>query len=578
MDGWRGWRAGVVGSAAIVLAATGCRAATEPAATDDEAVAAVEEDIGAPASGGKVVFGLTAESSGWSPVADQWALDGHFVASAVYDPLMAVAPDRQIVPELAKTIEHNADFTRWTIHVREGVQFHNGTPLDAAAVKANLDASRRGLGAIALSPIESIEVLDRLSVIVTMKSPWSAFPSTLAGQQGYIAAPETLLDGSASRSPIGTGPFVFERWAPDRSVELTKNAHYWQHGKPYLDEIEFRPIPDNASRGAALASGTLDLMITYEPSDVITYRSEPGYRVATDLEAEETVVVLNAGRPPFDHPAARRAIALATDQAQVTETMGAGVLEPANGPFASGEPWYEVDTNQPQFDIDEARVQADAYRRETGRPLEFRLSTFPDATRLRQVQLLQQMWAAVGADVHIETLDQAAFIKPLINGEFDATVISNFGTADPDFNYLFWHSSLVAPPGELSINFSHTVDPVIDAALDAGRRTNDVIDRAEQYQLIARRLNDNVAYVWLYRTPTSVVAADRVRGLSNLGNAGFARPDGKPWLAHFGSMVMRDQAVRPPVTPAGARRGPDPSRRGRREPTHRRCTRPSHRR
>jgi peptide/nickel transport system substrate-binding protein len=282
-------------------------------------------------------------------------------------------------------------------------------------------------------------------------------------------------------------------------------------------------------------------MITYEPSDVITYRSEPDYRVATDLEAEETVVVLNSGRPPFDHPAARRAIASATDQVQVADTMGAGVLETANGPFAEGEPWYDADTSQPPFDLGEARVHAETYRTETGRSLEFSLSTFPDATRLRQAQLLQQMWAAVGAEVHIQTLDQAAFIKPLINGEFDATVISNFGTADPDFNYLFWHSSLVAPPGELSINFSHTVDPVIDAALDASRRTNDVASRAEHFRTIAHRLNENVAYIWLYRTPTSVIAADRVGGLSSLGDAGFARPDGKPWLAH----LWLDGAQRP---------------------------------
>jgi ABC-type transport system substrate-binding protein len=530
----RDWRACALGSVAILLVtAAGCRATESPTGTAGNGVPTDTEDEGQAVPGGKVVFGVTAESSGWSPVADQWALDGHFVASTVYDPLMAVAPNREIVPELAKVIEHNDDFTQWVIHVREGVHFHNGTPLDAAAVKANLDASRRGLGAIALSPIESIDVVAPLSVAVTMSTPWSAFPSTLAGQQGYIAAPETLADGSASTHPIGTGPFVFEQWLPDHSVELRKNTDYWQEGKPYLDEIEFRPIADNASRSAALASGALDLMITYEPSEAVAYRSESDYRVVTDLEAEETVVVLNSAQPPFDNPAARRAIALATDQARVIETMGAGVLEAANGPFAEDEPWYSSDTAQPAFDLDRARAQADAYRAATGRPLQFRLSTFPDATRLRQAQLLQQMWAAVGADVHIETLDQAAFIKPLINGDFDATVISNFGTADPDFNYLFWHSSLVAPPGQLSINFSHTVDPLIDAALEAARRTDDVTSRAAQYQLITRRLNEDLAYVWLYRTPTTLIAADRVRGLSSLGDAGFARPDGKPWLAHL---------------------------------------------
>jgi peptide/nickel transport system substrate-binding protein len=526
-------RAGALVVAAVVTAAVvGCGPALDPDDTAAPDETGLNEE-GQPILGGRLVFGLTAESSGWSPVSDQWALDGHFVASAIYDPLMAVAPDRRIVPELAEVVEHNADFTRWTLHLREGVRFHDGTLFDAAAVKANLDASRSGLGAVALQPVETVEVVDRFTVAVDMTSPWSAFPATLAGQQGYMAAPRTLADGSASTDPVGTGPFVFDRWVPDGHLEVSRNDHYWQHGKPYLDGIQFRPIVDNTSRRAALFAGSLDMMFTYEPNDVEALRSTPGNRVLTDLEAEETVVVLNEARPPFDQATARRAIAYATDQAQVTASLGAGVLQPADGPFTDGEVWYSPDNGHRGFDLARAKAEADAYRAETGQPLRFRLSTFPDPTRLRQAQLLQQMWAAIGAEVRIETLDQASFIKPLINGELEAAVISNFGTADPDFNYLFWHSSLVGPPGALSINFSHTVDPGIDAALDAARRTADLAERAQHYREVTRRLNERAAYVWLYRTPTTLVADDRVRGLSVLGRAGFARPDGKPWLAHL---------------------------------------------
>ncbi len=517
----------------VMASACGTRSSDAPieqAAPTDQTVFDDERDA---VVGGKVVFGLTAESSGWSPVADQWALDGHLVASTFYEPLMAVAPNRSIVPELALAVEHDDRYTAWTIHLREGVRFHNGTPLDAAAVKANLDASRRGLGAVTLAPIESVDVVDPRTVVVTMRTPWSAFPSTLAGQQGYMAAPETLVDGSASTHPIGTGPFAFDVWEPDSSLRVTRNTQYWRPGKPYLDEIEFRPIVDNPSRSAALTSGSLDVMFTYEAADIASFRGSPGYHLVTDLRAEETVVVLNAARPPFDRISARRAIALATDQNRVVEVKGAGVAEPAQGPFAAGEPWYDPNTNHPGFDLDEARVEAERYRQETGRPLELRLSTFPDATRLRQAQLLQEMWEQVGARVQIETLDQASFVQPLITGQFDAAIISNFGTADPDFNYLFWHSSLVGPPGQLSINFSHTADAEIDAALDAARRTSDVANRAAQYQIVTRRLNDLVAYVWLYRTPTTLIAGDHVRGLSSLGQAGFGRPDGKPWLAHL---------------------------------------------
>ncbi len=510
-----------------------CGSSSTTTIAGGDSTSTVNEDESQAVRGGRLVFGLTAESSGWNPVADQWALDGHFVASAIYDPLMAVAPNRQIVPELAEVVEHNDDFTTWTLHLRHGVQFHDGTPFDAAAVKANLDASRHGIGAVTLTPIASVDAVDPATVVVTMRSPWSAFPSALAGQQGYMAAPATLADGSASTRPIGTGPFVFEQWLPDHRLDVKRNDHYWQPDKPYLDEVEFQPIADNVTRGAALATGTLDMLVTYEPSDVASHRSEPGIRVLTDQRAEETAVVLNAGQPPFDDPSVRLAMAKATDRAQVAATLGNGVLEVADGPFAEGEAWYNADTHVPSFDIDEARALVDDYRSRTGGALAFRLSTFPDPTRLRQAQLLQEMWKRAGAEVQIVTLEQAGFIKPLINGEFEAAVISNFGTVDPDFNYLFWHSSLVAPPGQLSINFSHTVDPAIDAALEGARRTDDVATRAGYYQTITRRLNDDVAYVWLYRTPTSLVATQHVHGLGSLGDAGFGRPDGKPWLAHL---------------------------------------------
>ena len=216
----------------------------------------MSEDESQAVRGGKLVFGLTAESSGWSPVADQWALDGHFVASAIYDPLMAVAPDGQIVPELAEVVEHNDDFTTWTLAPAPGCDTsttaRRSTP---AAVKANLDASRHGLGAVALTPIASVDAVDPTTVVVAMSTPWSAFPSTLAGQQGYMAAPATLADGSASTHPIGTGPFVFQRWVPDHHLDVKRNDHYWQSGKPFLDEIEFQPIADNITTERGVGVG-----------------------------------------------------------------------------------------------------------------------------------------------------------------------------------------------------------------------------------------------------------------------------------------------------------------------------------
>ena len=254
-----------------------------------DSVSTVSEDESQATRGGKLVFGLTAESSGWSPVADQWALDGHFVASTIYDPLMAVAPNREIVPELAEVVEHNDDFSRWTLHLRRGVQFHDGSPFDADAVKANLDASRRGIGAVTLTPIASVDAVDPATVVVTMRTPWSAFPSTLAGQQGYMAAPATLADGSASTHPIGTGSVQSSSTGCRTSVwSVKRNDHYWHPTSLISTRSSSNPLP-TTSRGArrwrpaARHARHLRTVGRRRPS------LDPGVRVLTDQRAEETV-------------------------------------------------------------------------------------------------------------------------------------------------------------------------------------------------------------------------------------------------------------------------------------------------
>jgi peptide/nickel transport system substrate-binding protein len=490
-------------------------------------------DESQPVSGGKIVFGLTAETNGWNPTKDQWTVDGHLVASSFYESLTAVGPDDDIVPELAESLDHNDDFTQWTIHLRDGVMFHDGTPCDAAAVKANLDASRNGIGALALKIIDSIDASDPSKVVVNLNSPWSAFPGALTGAPGYMASPQSLADDTASSHPVGTGPFVFSQWTPDRSLKVTKNPNYWQKGLPYLDELEYQTMIDNTTRGAALESGSVDMMLTVSADDAVKYRSLSGYNTITDDTAEENHVSLNFAKPPFDNALARQAIIHATDQDAIVQAIGPGVITPADGPFGPGEPWYTPDSHYAGYDPDAAASEVTEYEQQTGESLRFTLMTFPDDTSVRQAQLLQEMWTKAGAQVRLESLEQSAFISRIVVGDFDAAMSSNFGYGDPDFNWIFWHSALMAPLGQISLNFLHNANPQTDAALDAARRTDDVQARATQYQKVTQLLNDDFSYVWLYRTPYTIVAHDYVGGMSAVGDAGFARADAKPWVARL---------------------------------------------
>jgi ABC-type transport system substrate-binding protein len=521
---------------ALGIAAIGCGSSSD----DQGSGASTTLDEARPEQGGKIVFGITAETNGWDPTKDQWTVDGHLVASSFYEPLMAVGPDYNIVPQLAEVVEHNDDFTEWTFHLREGVTFHDGTPFDAAAVKANLDGSRNGIGALALKIIESVDVVDGNTVEVNMTAPWSGFPGVLTGAPGYMASPASLAANTASTRPVGTGPYVFGDWTPDRNLTVTRNPNYWQSGLPYLDELEYQVMIDNTTRGAALESGSIDMMLTVAAEDAVKYRNLAGYRAITDDTAEENHVTLNFAKPPFDNALARQAIVHATDQQAIAETIGPDLLEPADGPFGSDEPWYTSDSHYGGYDPDAAAQEVAEYEQQTGLPLSFTLMTFPDDVSVRQAQLLQGQWSRAGADVQLQSLEQSAFISRIVVGDFDAAMASNFGYGDPDFNHVFWHSDLMAPLGQISLNFMHNDNPQTDAALDAARRTGETEARAEQYRKVTQLLNDDFGYVWLYRTPYTIVARDDVGGMTRVGEAGFARADGKPWVGHL--WISRNQS------------------------------------
>ena len=213
-----------------------------------------------PTSGGSVTFALEAESTGgWCLPEAQLAISGIQVARAIYDYLTLPNDKGGYDPDLADKITHNADFTVWQIHVRPGIKFQNGTPLDGQVVKDNLDAYRGTfakrkplLFTFVFDDITSTSLLDPMTVQVTMKKPWASFPASLYsyGRLG-IMAEEQLNDGSnCFDDMIGTGPFEFKGdWVRNDHLTVVSNPDYWRKDPfgqqlPYLDQITFKPVTE----------------------------------------------------------------------------------------------------------------------------------------------------------------------------------------------------------------------------------------------------------------------------------------------------------------------------------------------
>jgi len=521
----------------VMSAACGSSSSSNQAApTGTEAAAKTDVTLaveGAPKVGGSLVYGLEAESDGYDPTQNRWAISGTQIGLAVYDPLAAYDAKSNAKPYLAESFTPNADFTQWAVKLRPNVSFHDGTPLTADAVKLTFDKHlASGLTKPAVATLDRVEVTDTLTATFFMKSPWASFPATLTGQLGMVVAPATLNNPDGSRAPIGTGPFVFKQWIPDQSFTATRNPNYWQTDTngtqlPYLNSVQFRPIPDAQSRVAAAQTGDITMMHTNNPELIKKLRDQAQsgklQLVEDHGESEEDFVMLNNAKPPFDNSTARQAVAYATDRDQFNSVINLNVLEPADNVFTVRSKYY-VPTPFPGFDLAKATQLTQQYEQETGQPLAFTLTDCgTEAINVNQTNLLKQQYDAAGMKVEVTLTEQSKCITDAVTGGYQAILWRQFGAPDPDFDRVWWASENAT--GAIALNIARLQDPQLDAALDKGRSTTDEATRKQAYATVQQRFAEDLAYIWLDHSLWVIAAGNNVRGITN-----GPLPDGTPSL------------------------------------------------
>ncbi len=359
-----------------------------------------------PQAGGSLTVAIDADSSGYNPVVDPWATAGHNVARAIFDTLATYDASGKLVPYLAESITANDDATVWTIVARSGVTFHDGSPFDAAAMKANFDAQKASPQfGNQLALLASTTVVDDLTLELQMSEPWSTFPNVLTGdlgsQIGYMAAPAMIADPDGGRNPIGTGPFVFQEWVPDDRLTVVRNDDYWQD-PAYLDEVTFRPIPDSTARKAAFDAGDVDLYYTGSSSEITEYQAAPDdWSVTIGAPGEPDMVMFNTLKAPLDDVRVRRALVMAVDLDRLFDFLDAtGIKQKTSGPYADSSFWF-AESNYPEYDPDGAKALIDEYVAETGNPVEFEFAGNQSPFIVSVQELYQSMWADIGATANI---------------------------------------------------------------------------------------------------------------------------------------------------------------------------------
>ncbi len=491
----------------------------------------------APDPGETLVIGVDSEGPGWNPATDRWSPPQLQVARSVYDRLAVYDAGYQLQPQLATAITSNDDFTEWTVGLRQGISFSDGTLLDATAVAANLEAQRSSpLFGPLLRPVTAVTVVDPLTVRLSMSSPWSTFAHVLAGQPGFMAAPATL-GAPAGSPPIGSGPFIFEGSVPGQSVRLVRNPSYWL-GPPELAAVELQVIQGASARADALESGRIDMGLFGEPATIAALRtqaeaSDGQVQLVLDRESEapKLTIVLDTAQGPFIDLDARVALDAATDRGAWWDAGSNGVLRPALGPAADESVWFQGDP-LPIRDLGSARAAAQRYAERYGTPLSFTLLVPTDEPSTRMATLWRAQLAEVGVAVELVPLPVTEIRRRAEVGDFQAAMLPMFGTWHPDFWYPSLHRADMTNLGTPGPNYARYGSIAIDEALEAARASDDLAVQVDRFRAVQTAVNNSGAYLFAVRLAQAVAATGDVVNLTSWTTAA-----GSPGLGSEGGTV-----------------------------------------
>jgi peptide/nickel transport system substrate-binding protein len=450
-----------------------------------------------PKPGGVLIAAHAADMKGLDPH-KQTAFSSFRVLEHIYDPLLALDKDMNVIPNLAESWEWADEGKTLTMKLRQNVKFHNGDPMTSADVKFSyeriLNEETSAAARSFFTSIASIETPDDYTVVFKLSDVNSAILAAMTNPNSAILSQKALEGGlDPANEAVGTGAFKLAKWEPDNVLILEKNPDFWIEGQPYLDGIEFRTIPDEASILAGLRAGTIEWAQINNPRVGLVAGSGNSNLVNSTAPAlAYHVLQLNATRPMFQDLKVRQAISCAIDRQQVLDTasLGEGLV---TGPATP--PYYRIDQNELfcyQKDIEKAK----ALLAEAGNPeVKFTIIAAADEppTAIAEAQNIQAQLSEIGVTAEIESLELGVYVDRWLKADFDAAVALNGGNPDPhNMFFRYWHST-----GNLNKVANYT-DPEIDKLLEQGRSLTDPAERKKIYDEVQKKLVEAAPWVWLY--------------------------------------------------------------------------------
>ena len=517
-------------------------AATEATAPTDSGAPATDAPAEeTPVAGGTLRVGLEADVDGLNPTASALAVAGLTMASAVFDPLFTYDVDGNAVPYLAESIEPSADFMVWTMTLRAGVVFHDGTPLTTDAVIKQFEITRNDpLVGLAVKPYypetDAVVKIDDLTMEFHPLDASQYFPTALTAQLGYIASPTWLdalaADPTLEQAPVGTGPFQFDSRTEDSVTRFVRNDNWWGTdiiGPTYLDAIEFFPVTDPDTRTEMIQNGELDLLHTTDTNQFQTYRDDPKLITSIDENGEEYFLMINTAKAPFDDIRVRQALALATDRQGYYDLFNAGEGIMADQMFTPDSQYFNPDVKQDSNDpaaaaalvaeyCGENPVDADGKAQCTDGKvnMEYQWSG-PSVIATRIADFYNENWKD-SFNVTFDEQNQQMHIQEAALGVYNVVGWRQFGAENPGDDRVWLECRNI---GGISLNWPRYCDDDRDALIKEIANPASPDERVGLIQQLVQNLHDSYAYIFMTHTSWAFVNTDKVQG-----NCDRKSPDG----------------------------------------------------
>ncbi len=464
----------------------------------------------------KVIFTAGADFKSLDPALHPSGTFDGLVQVAPYDTLVFHTPDGKIEPSLATSWTYKSP-TLIVFKLRKGVKFHDGTTFKAADVKFSLErtlGTKRSRWKTFITMIKGVKVIDDYTVEIELKFPFGPFLTNMAIPVASIVSPAAVKKYGKDfrRNPVGTGPFILDKWVPGEYARFKANPNYWG-GRPKIDVLEFRPIPEASTRVLQLRAGQVQLAMFLPPSQMNEVEKDPKLNMLKNPLFRVIYVGMNNKIKPFDNPLVRQAVNYAVDTKAIVEKIMLGVGTPTRGPHGPAVWGYNPAYEQMGYSYNPEKAKA--LLKEAGYPNGFETDFWHPTGKYTAdkiaAEAIQAQLSKVGIRVKLRT-GGWGLVAPTIRKGKAPIYFYGWGAMSGDPDMIFFNKFHSKNHGRKG-NYSRYNNPAVDKLVDQARQEVGTAKREKMYFQLAKMVLKDAPWLFFKQEVMLVGKSKKLKGV-----------------------------------------------------------------